>query len=65
MRLFDAVAAEGSESAPARLFVNEVDAIGVALTGRLIDADTAIAQLIELGVDLSAPATVIPSTSAA
>ena len=45
-------------SARARLFVNEVDAIGVALTGRLIDADTAIAQLAELGVDLSAPSTI-------
>jgi hypothetical protein len=51
-------------SARARLFVNEVDTIGVALTGRLIDTDTAVAQMAELGVDVIAPATVIPSTPA-
>ena len=50
-------------SARARLFVNEVDTIGVALTGKLIDIDTAIAQLADLGVDLIVPSSVIASTT--
>jgi hypothetical protein len=51
--------------ARARLFVNEVDTIGVALAGRLIDADTAVAQLADLGVDLSVPSSITLSTAAA
>jgi hypothetical protein len=49
--------------ARARLFVNKVDAIGTALRGKFIDADGAIAQLAELGVDLIVPSSIVAGSS--
>jgi hypothetical protein len=52
-------------SARAKLVGVEADSIITALSGDFINADAAIAWAHDVGVDLIAPSSVIPSTSAA
>jgi hypothetical protein len=47
----------------ARLLVNEVDAIGVALAGHIIDAEAAAKLGLELGILVDASSAIVGSTT--